>query len=104
MSMKNSGTNLCTLPAAKMPGSLWHVRFYGYKDPGTKEEFQLLDVDIAIFGFLALMSDTGGITEANPRLISEASRDSEGKATWSESTVRRSIKRLSEIGFLVKSV
>jgi len=100
---------------ARIPGGIWHVRIHGYRyiKPVTGEEIQgqLLDVDIAIYGFLFLNSDmrdpvkkggTGLTQYFSARLVSEASRDEQGVAAWSEGTVRRSLRRLCQAGFLIE--
>ena len=97
-----------------MPGSLWHVRIHGYRyiEPTSGEELRgkLLDVDIAIYGFLFMNSDmrrgehggTGMTDYFSAASISEGSRDSDGERTWSIGTVQRSLRRLQRAGFLVE--
>jgi len=100
---------------AKIPGSLYHVFFTGYDyiDPATQEKRRghLLDVDIAIFGFLYLHSDmrdfrkggTGHTHWFSASMVSEASRpdtDPDSKPKWSVSTVKRSLARLRAAGFI----
>jgi len=100
---------------AKIPGSIYHVRFTGYDyiDPGTQEKRRgnLLDVDIAIYGFLYMHSDmrnfrkggTGQTHWFSAKSVSDASRadtDPRSKPAWSVSTVKRSLARLRAAGYV----
>jgi len=100
---------------ARIPGSIWHVRIHGYRyiKPISGEEIRgkLLDTDIAIYGFLYLNSDmrdpikkggTGLTQYFSARLVSKASQDEFGVPAWSEGTIRRSLQRLCQAGFLIE--
>jgi len=102
---------------AKIPGSVFHYRFHPYRyiDPktGEQKEETLLDVDIAIFGFLHMNSNmksyknggTGMTQEFSAREVSEASRaNAESKPAWSTGTVKRSLRRLTRGGFILDKV
>ena len=113
---------------AKLPGSLYHVRFHGYEyinqDTGKKEIRYLQDFDIVLLGYLKLNSDmrnpfknegkgygTGMTHWYSAQSISDSSRQypvsiSDSNKTnppaWSPSKVLRSLKRLTEAGFLTE--
>ena len=101
---------------AKIPGSLYHVRFHGYtyidEKTGETQKGKIIDTDISIFGFLYLHSDmrstknggTGLTDWCSAKTVSDASKPTpdapDKQAKWSVGTVKRSLRRLRRAGFL----
>lgn len=115
---------------AKVTGSLYHVRFHGYdyvnQNTGKKERRYLQDFDIVLYGYLKLNSDmrnpykndgkghgTGMTHWFSIKMLSDSSRrvpvdvDPNNKTNppaWSTSKIQRSLKRLTESGFLQEKI
>ena len=114
---------------AKVPGSLYHVRFHGYdyinQETGDTERRSLHDFDIVLIGYLKLNSDmrnplenkgkgygTGLTHWYSAKMISDSSRPrpveidkgKTNKPAWSVRKVQYSLKRLVEAGFLNEKV
>lgn len=115
---------------AKVPGSVYHVRFHGYnfvnQETGKKERRYLQDFDIVLLGYLKLNSDmrnpfknegkghgTGLTHWYSAKSISDSSRklpveidnsNETNPPAWSKTKVQRSLNRLSEAGFLVEKI
>ena len=114
---------------AKIPGSLYHVRFHGYdyinQKTGDTERRSLNDFDIVLIGYLKLNSDmrnpirndgkgkgTGLTHWYSAKMISDSSRprpveidkSDTNQPAWSVRKVQYSLKRLAEAGFLDEKV